>query len=372
MTTMTENTEPTGTPAVVAPGITLGQIEEATSDLPLLGYTVFWALSGIRVTHTDLKSALDATDFGSYLPDLPTARIALRRAIVDWINQRAHSGQGPALAGISDEDVEDGPTTQRALLRVINQKGSDWMAFALIAEDVDFGKLGLRFGTNLRILLHKKSKAMICTSDSEGGADAAIESDQVTKELGPHWARYSDLHISGDLSRMMRNIVGGLGAIGLRREGGLYFVPISERDALTRLRILLSSLPHSATHAPYLCALGVVDRAQSRRQVAQAVHTSFLEELGVMRTDLQRFLDAKSGTVKAKTISERLSMYKKAKLRAQTYADLLGMQQERILEGIEDLTTLARTIVWSEAGSDDDGEEGSQIPFPGKQADAAA
>src|SRR5215212_4042852 len=122
---------------------TLERIEEATEDLPLLGYTVFWALGGIRVRHADLKQALATASFADYLPDPPTARIALRRAIVDWIAARAARGQGPALATGEAEDPAAGPTTQRALLRVINQKTSEWMAFALVAEDVDFQKLGL-------------------------------------------------------------------------------------------------------------------------------------------------------------------------------------------------------------------------------------
>src|SRR5256885_4411396 len=120
------------------------RIEEATEDLRWLGYTVFGALGGIRVRHADLQQALATAGFADYLPDPPTARIALRRAIVEWIAARAARGQGPALAAGDGEDPTGGPTTQRALLRVINQKTSEWMAFALVAEDVDFQKLGLQ------------------------------------------------------------------------------------------------------------------------------------------------------------------------------------------------------------------------------------
>src|SRR5215211_7025700 len=120
------------------------------------------------------------------------------------------------------------------------------MVFALIAEDVDFEKLGLQYGTSLRLLLHKTTKTFVCTSDAVGVPEATVESAQITREIGPYWTQYSTLHVSGDLSRMMRNIVASLGAISLRREGGLYFVPVGERAALERLRGLLGKLPHTA------------------------------------------------------------------------------------------------------------------------------
>ena len=136
----------------MTPTMTLDQIEEATDDLPLLGYTVFWALRGVRVDHSDLQTLLGAAGFVGAEPDLPTPRIALRRAIVDWIGERAAAGQGPDLAD-SGEESGNAPTKQRALLRVINQKQSHWLAFALVAEDVNFARLGLHHGTTLRIIL---------------------------------------------------------------------------------------------------------------------------------------------------------------------------------------------------------------------------
>lgn len=344
---------------------TIEEVEQSTADLPLVGYTVFWRLGGIKVSHGALKEALDATGFGSYLPDPPTARIALRRAIVDWIGERAAAGAGPAL--LADEaEADDGPTMQRALLRVINQKGSEWLAFALVAEDVDFRKLGLRHGTSLRIILHKKTRTMLCTTTSNGVVEAGAESAQITRELGPHWDHYKDLLLSGDLSRMMRNIVAGIGAISLRKEGGLYFVPVAERDALERLRTLLAALPSTSSHGSYLCAMGVINRAQARRQLAAAVHQSFIDELGVLRTDLQRFTDAKNGTVKQETITERLATYKRIKAKVQTYADLLEMQQERIVSELDDLTALARAVVMQDDEDDEEttGGEGEPTPPP--------
>ena len=48
-----------------------------------------------------------------------------------------------------------GRTGSRALIRVINKRRSAYIVFALVAEDIDFAKLGLSYGTQLRILLDK-------------------------------------------------------------------------------------------------------------------------------------------------------------------------------------------------------------------------
>jgi hypothetical protein len=63
----------------------LNGLEAATSLLPLIGFTVLWRLEGIRVSHPDLEQALQSAGFEKYLPDPPTRRVALRRALAEWI-----------------------------------------------------------------------------------------------------------------------------------------------------------------------------------------------------------------------------------------------------------------------------------------------
>jgi hypothetical protein len=61
----------------------LNGVEASTSQFPLIGYTVFWRLAGIRVSHPDLEQALQSAGFDNYLPDPPTPHVALRRALID-------------------------------------------------------------------------------------------------------------------------------------------------------------------------------------------------------------------------------------------------------------------------------------------------
>jgi hypothetical protein len=210
----------------------LNGLEASISQFPLVGFTVLWRLAGIRVSHSDLEQALRATGFETYLPDPPTPRVALRRALAEWIRVKQKTARTLQLQQDDEELDENGGGRRRTLIRVIDRAGSEHLVYALVAEDVDFSALGLSYGTALRILLNKKNGEMICTTDAEGMIDAQRESQQVTDDLMPYWRQYRDLCIARDLSQMVREIIDEMNAVSLRQAGGVYFVPENERDKL--------------------------------------------------------------------------------------------------------------------------------------------
>src|SRR5262249_43022797 len=322
----------------------LNGLEAATSQLPLIGFTVLWRLEGIRVSHPDLEHALQTTGFDKYLPDPPTPRVALRRALAEWIRAKQRTARTLQLQ-LGEEDQEDNDGgRRRTLIRVINRAGSEHLVYALVAEDVDFSALGLSYGTALRILLNKKTGEMICTTDAEGVIDAQRESQQLTDELMPYWRQYRDLFIARDLSQMVREIIDGMNAVSLRQAGGVYFVPESERDSLLRLRQLIAGIPHVAGSESFVCALGVPDAAEAKRGLSKAVHAGLLDEINSLRGDLGR-LSKSSDRLREKTIAQRLVLYKRLKAKAEMYQDLLGVQQDQVRAGIAGLEREALNLI---------------------------
>jgi hypothetical protein len=307
----------------------LNGVEASTSQFPLIGYTVFWRLAGIRISHPDLERSLQATGFDKYLPDPPTPRVALRRALAEWIRVKQRIARSLQLQQDDEDHDENGDGRRRTLIRVINRAGSEHLVYALVAEDIDFSALGLSYGTALRILLHKKTGEMICTTDAEGVIDAQRESQQVTDELMPYWRQYRDLFISRDLSEMMREIIDGMSAVSLREAGGVYFVPASERDSLLRLRQLIAGIPQVANFDPFVCALGVPDAVEAKRGLSKAVHAGLLDEINSLRGDLGR-LSESGDRLREKTIAQRLVVYKRLKAKAEMYQELLGMRQDEV------------------------------------------
>lgn len=329
----------------------LNGVEASTAQLPLVGYTVFWRLAGIRVNHTDLEQALLKTGFSRYLPDPPTPRVALRRALESWLREKQQTAQ-PArrskYASINQADEEspdeESGRQRRTLIRVINRAGSEHLVFALVAEDVDFSSLGLSYGTALRILLHKKTGEMICTTEAEGVIDAQRESRQVAAALQPYWDGCRALHIAHDLSQMMREIIDGMNATALRRAGGVYFVPIGGREPLMRFRQLIADLPQLPELEPFVCTLGVPDAKETKRSLAKAVHASLLDEIGSLHTDLQRLSEG-GERVREKTVTQRLVTYRRLKEKTDIYRDLLGMRQDEVCAAIRSLETEARNLL---------------------------
>src|SRR5215471_18849549 len=323
----------------------LNGVEASTSQFPLIGYTVFWRLAGIRVSHPDLERALQATSFDKYLPDPPTPRVALRRALAEWIRAKQRIARNLQLQHDDDEDQDENNCgRRRTLIRVINRAGSEHLVYALVAEDIDFGALGLSYGTALRILLHKKTGEMICTTDAEGVIDAQRESRRVTDELAPYWRQYRDLFIARDLSEMMREIVAGMNAVSLRQAGGVYFVPVGERDSLLGLRQLIVDIPQASGLDPFVCALGVPDAIEAKRGLSKAVHAGLLDEINSLRGDLGR-LSESGDRLREKTIAQRLVIYKQLKAKAEMYQDLLGMQQDQVRAGIAGLEREALNLL---------------------------
>lgn len=318
----------------------LKMIESSTEQIPIVGHTVLWRLHGLRVGHAALREALDRAGFLEFLPDPPTPRKALRRALEAWIAARAQSK--PATTPSANPDEE-----RRTLIRVINRAGSEHLVFALVTEDVDFQALGLGYATDLRILLEKKTGQMICSTNARGRIEAYHESQQVAAELQPYWQEFKALHVAGDLSEMVRKTIHSLQATSLRRSGGVYFIPRGNRARLFALREMIAALPHG-NEQPFLCAFGVPDLQATKTQMVQAIHAGMLDEIAGLRADLRRL--SEDGTnVREDTVICRLASYQSIRSKAQVYADLLGLRQDAIRSEISELEAQARRLLLHES-----------------------
>jgi hypothetical protein len=332
--------------------ITLSQIENQTGA-DFLGYVVNWRLMNIRVQEADLKAALERAGFSNHLPAPPSPRKALRRALEAWISERTQQRTGIAQTVRNSSSTNDDDENQKetTLIRVINKAGAEHLVFGIVSENVDFNKLGLSYGTQLRILLHKKTGEILCTTDAAGVISAQNESTQVTNELIPYFNEFRHLFFTEDLSKMVHGIVTSMNAVSLRKEGGIYFVPNAERQQIGLAKELIASLPTTADEQPYLFALPVTNTEIAKADVALAIHYGFLDELRTMASDLDRFAQAEPGTVKPETIANRLLQYKYVKEKVGMYATLLSMQQDNIVKGLEALTSKAQTIVLGKSPS---------------------
>jgi len=356
------------------PAITLSEIENQTGP-DLLGYVVNWRLMNIRAQETDLKTALDRAGFSNHLPALPTPRKALRRALEAWIAERTQQQTGiPQAVANAAVDGEDENQKETTLIRVINKAGAEHLVFGIVSENVDFNKLGLSYGTQLRILLHKKTGEILCTTDADGVISAQNESSQVTREIIPYYNEFRHRFFTDDLSKMVHAIVTSMNAVSLRKEGGVYFVPHAERHQIELAKELIASLPTTTLDKPYLLAIPVINNEGAKADVALAIHHGFLDEVKALASDLDRFAQAEPGTVRSETISNRLLQYQYVKEKVGMYATLLSMQQDDIVKGLEALTSKAREIVLGKPSTENPNPPASHFssddPLPATLSDS--
>lgn len=329
--------------------VTMQQLQ--AMGLPILGKMVFYSLAGVRIPHADLKTALDTAGFGTFLPDPPTARKAMTRAIQEWVAARADAGQGPALTRDQTEASSLDDEAERAIVRIVNRKADAHMAFVLVEERVSFKRLGLRHGTTLRVILAKTAPVQFyCTTTMEGDAAAAAqqEANQVTRELGPYFTEHTDLLLPEDLSKMMRNILASLDAVSLRRGGGIYLIPKAHEAALGRLEALIAALPHQAGTQPYCSLIPVVDEVAARQTLGAAVFDGLLAEVAAARVELQRSVAAAPGTVKPETVAKRQAEITLLQTKIGIFETLVSSQKARLVQECQDLQHAALQVLLSD------------------------
>ncbi|NJK32447.1 MAG: hypothetical protein HC927_08560 [Deltaproteobacteria bacterium] len=330
------------------------------SQLPVLGYNIWWGLRGVRVTREELERLFTRTDFPSFLPEPPSDIEALRRALNAWRKTQQ--------ALLVEEHLRrtGKPGRKRdftILVRSINKRGTKYAVFGLVGEQVDFERLGLRYATEARVLIEKLSPeertqrepTFIGTTEAEGVIQAQDEARALTDAIRPLWRDAKRIYLPNDISGSILSIVESLPtSVAVRQSGGVYFVAASEAPALLRVKQLLESLPFESDEArPYFLMLPVVDEPRARVELAGAVQRGFLSELqaaGARLADLQ----SKAKKVSGETIAKHMLTARAIRDRARVYTDLLGMQQEQINQALERLTGQAQQIL---NGPGDEGEE---------------
>ena len=336
--------------------LTAADIAAASRAYPILGFVISWYARGVQIDYGDLETLLELAGFSAYIPSKPTKRNALRRGIENWLKARGAIRGG--ADSVSTEDDEDGAETssrggranvqQRVLVRVSSPGSSDYAVFGVVTEEVDMASLGFSHDTNLRFLLHKKSGMVIPTTD-RSGVDQVTQSDQILAEIQPHWNQAKRTIVGKDISRMLVEIVQSLDPVDMGTKGGCYFVLADQEDAVNRLARLIAALPTTSRYKPFMTMLGVPDEAQWRKQLVKATKVKLDADLHAMQLDLQRFIEARPGTVRAETIAARLVEYRQLKERAMTYRDLLGLWTQDIEQGVAELQAAAAAVLTSDA-----------------------
>ena len=286
---------------------------DAYDGLPVLGFAVSWTASGIEIPHAAFTALLERESFGAFKPNAPTLKIALKRAIV----------------------------------RAANRDGKAWMSYIVVAEDVDYERLGVEHESKLRFLLNKDTEELVVTTDERGAPDEVRHRRRdFEDEIRPHWARWRETLTTGDVLRAFRGIIERADSIALRRGGGFWFLPDSERETVLALRRLFDNVLAATDGDAFLLTLPQIDMGGARAQLARAAHEAIAGEVREMDRYLTaEFLNAPPGTVRDRTIASELTKYQDVRRKAELYAKLLDFRKDEINKEIDALAAKATAIV---------------------------
>lgn len=364
---------------------------EQEIGLPLLGYTVVTSLKGIEVNRPSLLAAVDALDFKTrlgtqlstdYIPGLPEANTALKRAVKRWMHDQCSTEAGKAALGLEEDDK----TMWRDITR---GSKSDIIAIALVTESSDLQAWGLSYLTNLRVFYTKSTDTLLLTTERTAFDLQSLQRSAADRALlaglEPHWQYYREVYVSTDLSRMVQRILDAMHPADLRKDGRVYFVPSLYRDALQKLKDLIEVLLPAAPgqeNTSSLNAIPVIDRPSTRKQLGTIAYKSTLAELKTLQADLERFVlqaqtpkkekdnetvktDAEGEIVykkvKPSTIVERVEMYKNMRNKITLYTEKLGMQQEELVAELDRLQATARSLVDVETDDEDEENQDAEV-----------
>ncbi len=336
------------------------EIEEETKEFPLLGYTVIANVQGIEIDHNTLLQLLTPLGLTHFAPGIPEESTTLRRSLKAWLKDQAkYGGRSSSLFSESEDDDRQ----IKKFIREIKVRRSHILTLALIEENIDLHALGLSYLTNLRVFLNKQTGDLTLTTTASGQASSSMsQKDQsLLATLLPFWQIYKERHTGGDLSRMVQEIISNMAATAMRKNGGVYFVPYAKRDELRRLKDLIEvTLPQTAgvqTSNSYVIHLPIIDRPQTKQQMGQITHRSFLAELVALQKDLEQFTvrlekaattekkRGNQGRVSQMSILTRLEQYQGLKAKVKLYSETLDLKKEEILMHLEQLQATARALL---------------------------
>lgn len=305
-------------------------VEARLAQVPVVGYTVYWRLSGVRIGHADYANRLRAAGFAGADPGKPSAQVALRRALDLWKGK-----YGRALAkgsGGSDD------TASRIRIVDISSKGNETV-FGIVRERRNHDKKSVRHTTEARVFVEHDTRAISVTLKDEGDYDSQFNEDVLEDQIRPFWRYAQDVLDSGDVSASVLRIVGRLDSVRLRPEGGVYFVPATRQDDLRVLKTLVEGI----NGACFLATLGIPNLDEYKSEAVRSVHEGLISDLDEAARELDLLL-SESKPLES-TVAARLREYRRLKGKVEIYAEALGMQTDKAMARLDGLTAKVKELL---------------------------
>lgn len=306
------------------------------SAFKTIGQITWWDIGSLRTDFDAFKAAWEGANLPEYKFTKTTKQEATRKGIEDWLAQRfAQYGLGKKTsAGTVGDEV-------RSLIRVINKTGSDWIAYVLVTERADMERMGLSHVSALRVGMRKKDGVIVVTHEKDGPMDDMVDDPTIRAEIDECRQPYFDTILGADLSNGIRAILRSMGGVCVRRDGGVYLMPPTEKATVARMAEVVGAAGGS------ISTVDVIDTKAHRGEMIKNISDGLAGEIGMAKAKIEAIRE----NARAGTLQHEMEALVKLRSKADAWTEFLQMQSERLTTGIDDLRETVRRMLVSKEDS---------------------
>lgn len=272
----------------------------APTRMPLLGKVVSWSLGGIELTRDEL----------------------VRRWVAAGLDERKiPSGIRPRSCVLRTlEELEVKGFTRRI---VENPQEAVWV---LVDEKIDTANADVEFSIEERLIFDKKTKSLrVSDAHYQPTVDALME-------------RFAVSFLTADVRALILDEIKAAGALTLRDNGGIYFLPPQRFELVSKLAAFIEALGPSCS----MLLLNVPETQNDVQAIFRAFETEFIGDMESLGKDLDE-LAADGDKVRASTWLRRLQEFKSHKVKAEMFAELLTIESTRYTARVAELESRVRS-----------------------------
>jgi hypothetical protein len=284
------------------------RISRGIPGVPELGRLVYWSFSETLVMRDNLAAAFQRAGLPQeWLPDERIPREAFIKAVREAANHHAN-GDRLLAEKMSDKDI------------------CEFHIGTLRKQALQTGKRRLRLNVVAGFALDKAARRLYTVTADGEETDAPSEglAASLWAAVNEKYAVYLDGYNAADLQMLVLHIVKRrLEGVGLRENGGIYFVPRHHADMLERLLRAMDEIsPQSKIFTG-----PVYDGNEWRRNAYAALLAEVGAELRRLAEDVANLADEKART-RASTFLKKIEEARRLSAQVDGYAALLGAERE--------------------------------------------
>lgn len=289
---MADTKDTTRTQLSVLQGGTAGA---ESAGLKILGESIWWSIREVMITKDDLRDLLIQHGFAvTYMPK----KKRVRSCVVQTL-----------------KDME----AEGFFRRIVEHP--EYAVFVRVDESIDSAAQTASYDAAVKFRYDKKKETLT-------SSDPTLQDD-----IDALMALYADSFLTTEIRTVIGNIAYGkdVNARALRAEGGFYFVPRPNLDALNRLDALVSSLNKQC----YLGRLAIPETDAAKETIVKSYLEDFHSEIASARAEIEKLKAV--GTYRDSTLDKKLESLLEVQQNAQVYLQMLNIDKKDIEQSIKSL-----------------------------------